>query len=369
MPVNARGLARWSLALSVPVVAACGTAGPTVVEIAAPKVAATAQADPAEVEDAAAGSGCTWTGEIAWAREEALPLCFEKEGACFAEAPSPFRGKVKLWLPPGEPEETGGRLDLGVDGIRVRAWTDAAAVVLHPGEPAVFGQIAIPLEAEKIRLDRVIDRDLDLSLRAWTGFSPRGGALRARAPCAAVGLEHKSYSNEAVRGVIGARAQPIGERTLPVGKALSISGSASGPVMADVTPEDSDTRVELLEQSGGRSRILWWRDDVVLFGWVDTAALGPPPSGPEYGQGFGTGRGRLAPGNPAGTRCRRDLSLFAMVHGTKRRGGVIERGTVFDRDLPTADRAFVAVGLRTTSLRLTEGSRWLVPAGALAGCE
>ena len=62
-------------------------------------------------------------------------------------------------------------------------------------------------------------------------------------------------------------AQPTGERLLPAGQALSISAAASGPVMADVTPEGSDTRVELLEQSGGRSRILWWRGDLVLFGF------------------------------------------------------------------------------------------------------
>lgn len=368
-PIAAAGaLALPALALSTFAVA-CGPARPTVVEIAAAKGSeAPAEGSPAGPEDAATGSGCTWTGEAVWARNHPLPLCFDKESACFATAPSPFTGEASVWLPPGEPARTGARLDLAEGGIRLRAWTDGAEVVLHPGGPTVFGQIAIPTRAEKIFADRVIDRNLELSLRSESGFAPRGGVLRARAPCTDLGLDHKPYSEEAIRAAAGIRSQALGERTLPTGQALSISGAVSGPVMADVTPEDSDTRVEVLEQSGGRSRIFWWRDDLVLVGWVDTAALGPPP-GSIQGFGYGTGRGRLAPDRKPGTRCSRDVSLFAQVHGTRQKVGLIEKGTVFDRGLSTHDMAFFHVVIRSPAFELTPDSGWIVPSAALTGCK
>jgi hypothetical protein len=369
VPLRARtGLAALALVLPGMASSACGTAGPTVVEIASPPATVTPlPRGTAEPEDASQTSGCVWSGGALRGRDE-LPLCFEKEGACFASASSPFEGTVRMWLPPGDPARTGARLDLGADGLRVRAWTDADLVLLHPAAPTALGRIAIPVDAEQIRVGQLIDRTLELSLRAIRGLSPREGALRARVPCAEVALEHKSYSDEAIRGLIGA-GPSLGERTLPARQSLSIAAEASGRAVADVTPESGDSRVELLEQSGGRSRIVWWRDDVVLFGWVDQAALGPAPTGPVYADGPMNATGRLVPVHPKGTRCDRELSLFAQVHEARQKVGVIEKGTVFDRSLPTADGVFVSVELRTTAFQTAQGSYFLVPAAALARCE
>lgn len=340
------------------------------VEIALPAPSATTDGGPADPEDAAAGSGCTWTDEIVFAREGTLPLCFENEGACFATAPTPFHGGARVWLPPGEPAKTGARLDLAASGIRLRAWTDTDHVVLHPAAPTVFGQVAVPRDASLIHVDRVAERDLDLSVRAEATFSPRGGALRARVACSAVSLQNKAYSSEEIQRVIGASGQGLGERLLPVGRALSFSGAASGPALLDVTPDDSDTRVDLLEQAGGRSRIVWWRDDMVLFGWVDTTALGPAPSSPALFSAFGALGGIGVTRHSPSTRCRRDLSLFAQVHDTRQRVGVIEKGTPFDREIADPSGAFVIVALPgAPAFELTPGSRWLVSADALRGCN
>lgn len=363
------GLACSVAGLPAFLLAACGPAAPAVVEIAAPVPTVTVEGDPAGPEDAAAGSGCTWTDEIVLTRDGTLPLCFENEGACFATAPTPFHGKAEVWLPPGEPAKTGARLDLAASGIRLRAWTDTDQVVLHPAAPTVFGQVAVPRNASQIHVDRVAERDLDLSLRAEATFSPRGGALRARVACSAVTLQNKTYSSEEIQRVIGAGVQGLGERLLPVGRALSFSGAASGPALLEVTPEDSDTRVDLLEQSGGRSRIVWWRDDMVLFGWVDSAALGPAPSSPAVFSAFGALGGIGATARSPATRCRRDLALFAQVHDSRQRVGVIEKGTPFDRESADPSGAFVIVTLQAPAFELTPGSRWLVSAGALGGCN
>lgn len=340
----------------------------TSVEIAAPPASVHVADEGPSKEEAEDSAGCMWAGESLWASDNELPLCFAKDKACYASAWSPFLGKVKLWVPPGDPAVTGGRVDLAAEGIRLRAWTDAARVVLAPKEPMVVGQVAIPRSGEVLRIERIAGAALDLALREVSGVTLRAGPLRAHANCAALSLSNKEYSSDAIRALAGGKAA-IGERLLPAGGAVALSSSAGGAAVLELRTTDADTRVDVLELAGGRAKIVWWRPDVVLFGWVDESALGPAPSGEESLSAYGTLGGRGFGSSSRGIRCKRELSLFAMVHDARDRVGVIEKGTVFDRSISTPDGAFVRVDLRSPSFKLAADSSWLVATGALRDCQ
>jgi hypothetical protein len=346
---------------------ACAPLPPAVVEIGAatPGAAPPAEGEPGADGPAAKGAGCSWGTGMVSAHGEDLPLCFAVDQACFARVAAPVLGAVELFA--GDPASSGARASLQVDGVELRGWTFPAELSFSPQIPVVLGGVAIPWDGSRLQVERVERRALDLSLQPGDRLELLRGNWRARVPCSAVKLSEERPSMEAVRSAVKRPGQgDLGERVLTPGQVIRIAADASGPDVAAVKVSDDFTTVEVLQQLGHRSFVLWWDADMVYFGWVDTAVLSVAPPKPRAaGSASPTSLAGTAP--LPGTRCLADTPLYAKVFSAQEEVGTIGKGTRFDIIERRDD--FTQVHLRTTRITTEPSSSWLVKTSALAGCK
>lgn len=352
---------------------ACVAPRTAVIDIASPAAVrpVSGGADPELAARSPADPGCAWTSRIVFARSEALPLCFAIDGACFGRAPSPLQVEVTLTVPGGVPAETGARLDFVADGVHFHAWTPGDEPLLFPRDPVIFGGLAIPLGATILSLARVGAGSVDLAMSPEPGVKLGTAGLRARVRCSELDIENHWMSPESIRAAIGLPAQGTA-RGLAAGQVLSIAATVAGPEIAEIVVQDDDIpEVEILEQRAARARVLWWRNEHVVFGWIDTGILGSPP--PDKGSlttvssvSSAGGKGAIEPLPRPGMRCPADIPLLAAVEGARQEVGTIEKGTAFD--VVERQDSVTTVKLRTRSVQLESNAVWLVPTSALSPC-
>ena len=187
--------------------------------------------------------------------------------------------------------------------------------------------------------------------------------------CSELSLKsNPSFAMEEIYSALGVVSQrPRSDRLLPEEAGVQLSADPDGPAMAEITAtSEYDSSVEVVQQAGARSRILWSSGRAIYFGWVDTAALSIPLGEP--GQIIGwpgaPSPSSLRPG--PSIRCPTDVPLSVEAEGMVEEVGVIRRGTLFGINQQLADRTSVA--LASNSYLLQPGSKWFVPTPALAGC-
>lgn len=358
--------AALSLALS-----ACAAARPTTVDIA--QVRAEPDPEPSEAAPEvkpSATPACTWVAPALRASGDAVSLCFAADGACFAELPSPFHGPVTVRLPAGDPRATGALLDVYTEGAQLSAWTPADEILLEPKTPVVFGGVAIPRSGHRWLVDRARAGGLELTMSPTVGLLWKRTPPRARVACDDVGPEPADGWEALIRPAIGRPGDAdLGEHVLSIGQIIGVATRPEGPDVIEVTvDEEDDTVIELLEQRGPRSFILWWQSDMVYFGWVDTAVLGGPappvhgslPAGPVPSIPW-----PMPPQLPM--RCPADVPLSASVAGSRAEIGTLEKGAAFD--VVTRTAPFAQIRLRGRSLTLLDNSEWQIPSTALDSCD
>jgi len=350
----------------------CGAAGQAAIEIGPPGAEAVSLGGEARGSTPGVkGPGCAWTGHVVTPRGEGMPLCFAVDGACFAQAISPFVGDATVTLPEGKPMETGARVELLDNGVRVAAWTSGDAVYLFAEEPLLFGPAAVVIGSPGLFVERVHSGSLDLSFRGDASVKLRSGAWRSRAPCPALGLAKDAYDPAGVLSAAGVTRAHPSDRLLPVDEAVEVSATQGGaPILEIMAPSEEAARVEVVEERAGQSRVLWWQaDGGLVFGWVDTGVLAPAPPRPEPTSSSANGPSIAALSQPlAGMRCPVDVTLFASVAGTLAEAGTIVAATRFDAT-PSVSTEYTKIRLRAHHFESMPDSDWLVRTAELQACK
>lgn len=366
--------ARIVIGLSLSLVSGlgCGAAGQAAIEIGPPgSEGASSDADAQSAPPRVTGPGCAWTGHVVTPRGESMPLCFAVDGACFAQAISPFVGDATVTLPEGKPSETGARVELWDNGVRVAAWTPADAVSLFAEEPLLFGPAAVVIGSPGMFVERVHSGSLDMGFRGDASVKPRNGTWKARAACPAVGLAKDSYDPAEVLSAAGLSWAHPSDRLLPVDEAVGVAATPGGaPILEIVASSEDVSRVEVVEERGAQSRVLWWQPDGgLVFGWVDTAVLAPAPPRPEPSSSSANGPSIAALSQPLlGMKCPVDVTLFASVAGLSSEAGTIGAGTRFDAT-PSVSTEYTKIRLRARHFESMPDSDWLVRTAELSACK
>lgn len=360
-----------TLALSISALAGCAGTRQAAIEIGPPGAETVHVDDEAQRSTARPdGPGCVWTGTHITPRGDGLPLCFAVDGACFAQTTAPFAGRATVSFPEGKPAETGAKLDLVDEGIRLSAWTAGDAVVLFAQQPLSVGPAAVVIGGPSLFVERVHGGAVDLSFRGDASVKPRGGAFRGQAPCPLVGLAPDRWDPESVLAVAGVARGAATDRLLPVDQPLALSVTPGGASTFEiVAPAEETSRVEVVDQRGPFARLLWWQPDGgLVFGWVDGSALLPaPPLADSTGSGVGSPAPAMGSVPFPGMECPVDVPLFAQVSGLTEEVGAILAGTRFDASKAIYGE-YRLIRIRSRHVDSLPESRWLVRSADVAAC-
>ncbi|MBK7579584.1 MAG: hypothetical protein IPI67_05185 [Myxococcales bacterium] len=339
---------------------AAASAGPP-----APAAPAPSQALPEVLEPAA--TACRFNAK-SWGFES-LRLADGETG--FATA---YAAPVEIFVPPGAPHTSVAVIDDGE--VVLKGVVPAGELLLYAKKATALGGFLVPKFHVPLRWMGGAAGKLRVGVDAKSRLaSPE--VVEDDIACAELDLLAASFS---ARELITKRAHLPEKLVLRQGAALTTAIGETPPASLL-----SGLRAEVLETQRGSSRILIDAASFILFGWVDSADLGPAPPVNQFGRLGGRHRTRL-PMISGGQTCARDLSLIAEVGEVRSRVGSLRAGTRFqplfappepmdETGAPPPRRSqrrarVVAVQLpRTRWLRLAEGARLSVLEDELRECE
>ncbi|MFO0612155.1 MAG: hypothetical protein U0414_06195 [Polyangiaceae bacterium] len=277
-------------------------------------------------------------------------LALAADGAPFAElgASGPLVARLQL----------DGRVyvvDVEVAGVFVRGFVSAPdAVELHPQRPLLFGDFLVPHPHAALAVVSA-PKPGALLLEARP-FGDLDTAPTRASTCADVGLEVADFDARAVFS--------MSERHgALVGTAIPLATDAERAFSVTLTPDEFSSRaVDVLEERGERTRIVWDTDSNVVGGWVPTSSVDTSPKA-DLGMLYGTGglglSGLGAGGIPEVHVCAVDTSLHAEVGGVSKTVGYVRRGVPFI--VGGAPRGgLVPISFVDDGLRIADGASLLV---------
>lgn len=296
-------------------------------------------------------------------RGDTTPLRLGEGGPVFANVVND--ADTRLHLAAGRPGSAGLEIEAGQ--VALRAHVDADAIPIRPARAVAFQEFVVPLEATLLEISAVEPGHLTVGLGAVPGVEGARWPLVERLRC-----------DQVTAGVIAfdatqAVGDPGGDRQglLRLGRPIPLSVEPGGPPVASLRPEDDDDAdVMIVGTAGPRSRVLWWREDALIFGWVPTADLRRKPTpGGELGQGFGFGGlGMLGTGrDPEEVTCPAELPLVAEVGGKRATVGAARAGSVIE--IVARGEPYARVMPELGSVMLAEEAALLARAADLARCE
>lgn len=350
-----------------------GAARPVVLELPpvavasseAPQAAQAASAEPEAALPPAielpAGTACVIEGP--WQpRGEATLLRLRDRGPVFAEVGGGV--DARLHLPPGRP--SGAAIEVDAGGVSLRGRVDAEAIPIRPARPIAFQGFAVPLGATLLELGEAAEGKVTVTWPGAEGIKPLHAPVSERLRCDDVTVGELEIDAVVAAGVLDGER----EARLRLGRAIPLSATPGGPPAAELLPaDDEDADVTVVGISGGRSRVLWWREDALIVGWVPSAELRPKPSaGGLLGEAFGVGGlGLRGIGEGEARVCAADVPLLAQAGGERATVGAVRAGTaieVLDRGAP-----YARVSVDTGGVWIAEGAALYARAAELARCE
>jgi hypothetical protein len=276
-------------------------------------------------------------------------------GDAGAAAPSPDLSDVVV--PDGA--------SVGVVGVRaqtsafvVRGFADPADVPIHPTHVAVSGGFLI---ATRVRLTSA--KGGRATVVPATGA--RVELLAAPPPqevaCAELSLDEPDDPRAVSPQPTAGDVVKYFIDTAPVELAVE----PGGPAVARLHPDPAvNDPVYVLEARGKATRILWYVDDALVFGWVPSAAIVPPSLARNIEGKMGTSTKR---GGPA-LRCDHDVALIADVGGPH--GRTIVGAILGKARIEVAERTGGAARITVPRSDFTpaDGVTFWVDERELAGC-
>lgn len=364
--------------LLAPALIACAGAPPpapprtTVVTLPAPVAAPRPAATPDGGDEGAAASlpppvtlpepaGCVLDGP--WnPGEDAVELRLQSGGPVYAELIGV--ADARLHLAVGRAGEAGLEIEAGNAWLRARI--DREAVALRPARAVAFQGFAVPLESARLGLQSVEPGFVSVVLPGVPGVEVTRGPLQERLRCEQVTAGQVAFDATAAAGDRGGDKAGL----LRLGRPIPLSVEPGGaPVAALRAKDDEDAEVMIVGTSGSRTRVLWWREEALIFGWVPTADLRPKPApGGEIGEALGGGGLGLSGVGEEKEKvtCPGELPLVVEVGGQRATVGRTRAGAVIE--ILERSQPYARVSVSLWPVVLHERAQLLVRAADLAGC-
>lgn len=307
-------------------------------------------------------AACTLTAERWRGAATTTDLRLRRGGPVFATISSPA---ARLHLPAG-PAEAGAVLEAEDAGLALRGHIDGSAVVLRPAQPVLLGGFAVPQPDAALAWEQAAPGLVSVRFQPGAGVEVLEGPLRAEVRCDAVALERSRFDARAA--VSGARLDR--RALLRMGRAIPLAAAPGAAPAARLLPaDDLDAEVRVIEVNGARSRVIWERNDVLVFGWVASADLRPVPknlTGQGYGTGSGSGFGRSVH-SIARVVCPADVPVIVEIEGERATVGRVRAGTVIDVMKRGGDHAPIVV--QSGRISIPSGASLLAREDHLAACS
>jgi hypothetical protein len=246
-----------------------------------------------------------------------VPLRTTPGGAPYGEAGSRFAlmGSLLAGREPAEPRpepvyETEVAIPEGpvdvlavtyrTDRVVVKGFAAVSDVELHPAKAVVTGGFLI---ATRVRPTAARAAVVEVEPVPTDGVELVGARSWALA-CGELSLGYPDAPRELAPPALP-RPRPA---VLTAGQVVALAVEPGGEPVAHLFATASSPSVEVLEERGPATRILWRLDGALVFGWVDSAALSSVVRGMVK-----TSSGRAVPVRPAplaAVRCARTVDLL-----------------------------------------------------------
>lgn len=228
--------------------------------------------------------------------------------------------------------------------------------------------VAVPTPSTALAWDEAAPDLITVRFQPSAAVEVQEPPLRAQVRCNAVGLDWGRFKARAA--VSGGKRER--RALLRVGRAIPLALAPGGAPAAHLRArggDDGEAEVLVIDVSGAHSRVIWHRDDALIFGWVASADLRPAPKEPvvfKYGTGSGSGFGRSM--HPrAHLTCPEDIPVIAEAGGERATVGSVQARTIIHVMEHRGDHASILV--RTSDVQIPAGVALLAREDRLARCE
>jgi len=308
---------RWALFL----VAACTpkeTAPVMTVAPIAPPQSVVAVADAGPPPAPAREIACSWS-TASMELERVTKICVQPDVDCYGTVSTNVGGKLSMMAPRGALTHFSTALELGA--ARFRGHVKADDVKVGPARPTAIDGWIVPITLGSLRIEQTEAGKVRVALRDADDFE-------ALQPVAA------SWPCDGVAFAAMPDAPDVMEPLVPKSKRTKTSRLLSGDVPLSLAPggapvatfKANGASVEIVETRGAATRILAQASHAAFVAWVPTSAFANVGTG----VGYGTGSGYSGRHYSGGTRCAKDIPLYARIGQKLARAGEIVANHAFD---------------------------------------
>ncbi|EYF05370.1 Hypothetical protein CAP_3287 [Chondromyces apiculatus DSM 436] len=295
-------------------------------------------------------------------RGEAALLRLHEGGPAFAE----LRGgvDVRVHLPAGRP--AGVAVEVNAGGLSLRGHAHLAAIPVRPARPLAFHGFAVPLGSALLDLHEATQGgELTVTWPGAPGVMPVSGPVSERLRCDDVTVGELEIDAVRAAGALDGEREAF----LRLGREIPLSVEPGGPVVAALRARnDEDAAVTVVGTRGARVRVLWWREEALVVGWVPGVELRwSAPFSSVIGDASGTGLLGLL-GTAGGERrvCEVDVPLVAQVGEQRATVGVVRAGTRIE--VLGRRAGYTRVAVAAGGVWIQEGAQILARTSDLARC-
>ncbi len=275
---------------------------------------------------------CAYRSSILFtADDRPLSLCFVRGGPCYADAvDSPLQVKVGVTVATGSDPDAFVEVD--AYGTHLAGVVQASSLTLFRSRPFDVSGFVVPVTLRIVEgkpNEMVVQVDLD------TAVAPKAPPERSVA-CDLLGLSSGWVAPDELLRTVGITGKSS-PRVLS-GRPVALSISPTGPAVATLRVLEP---VDAYNTKSGATRIAFWRDSALVYGWVPSRSLVrcPPPSQMTGSGGGGGGAWVTDREKGLGWKCHTDFPIFVTLAGQRREVGRVEAGASF-RVLARHDRRF-----------------------------
>ena len=164
----------------------------------------------------------------------------------------------------------GAYAEMQTSALDVRGFLDDTQQILRPTHPIAFGGVALAGPSATLALVRGgTNGRLVVSWSEPLKPVAREDTLTAEVACADVALDATQF--EVTQAISTER--PLGHAFLVAGESVTLALDPTAPPVALLQLRQHEPEVRVLAQNGKRTRIVWKRDDGIVFGWVPTPTV------------------------------------------------------------------------------------------------
>ncbi len=252
-------------------------------------------------------------------------------------------------------------------GLVVHAVVEPGELVLYPSIPTLLGGFVVIGTKAPVALEVASLGGLSLRYELEPSDSVTTTLRAVRGLVTCDDLDLAPGKEDANDGFL----EPVIEgRTLQPSQRLPLALVPGGRAVTHLRVEEP-VSVSVLASDGPATKIVIWRSNDLLFGWVPSSALGPAPPCCEgdigvLGHGVGTGTGQGF-GDFDRATCPFDVPLEIEQAGRRRRVGFVREGTRMCLDELGND--FAEIHLHEGKVKFAPGVKLLVERSLLDRCK